>query len=151
MSNFKTHSSFNLTLALPVFCGLLTTTFSPAIPLLAVFAGTFTYSTLFMSPDMDLAGNIKLCSFRGILTIPFRSYSLFFRHRGLSHSVLLGTLTRMFWLFGFISLVFYLVVKTIPNTKPIWHYYVYHRDYFIWGGAGVFLADMSHLLLDRRL
>ncbi len=151
MSDFKKHSSFNLILALPVFCGLISLVFSPSIPLLAAFAGSFAYSTLFMSPDMDLAGSIKFCSLRGVLTIPFRSYSFFFHHRGLSHSILFGTLTRLLWLLGFVSLMVYLVVKTVPDTKPIWYYYTHNKEFFIWGVAGAFFADMCHLLLDKRL
>jgi uncharacterized metal-binding protein len=151
MSNYKTHSSFNLLLILPLFLGVIVAFLAPQWPLLATFAISFSYSTLFMSPDMDLASQIKLFSLRGVLSIPFRSYALFFRHRGMSHSILLGTMTRLLWLFGFVNIILYLVLQIVPNTKSVFDYVMLYQEYFLWGIAGVFIADLSHLLLDKRL
>ena len=84
MAMYKQHAQFNLFIALPILMGAMYYFLHPARDLMFTFAGTFAYSTLFMNPDMDLANQIRLMSIRGILSIPFRSYSKVFSHRGLS-------------------------------------------------------------------
>jgi len=100
MSGYKTHSKFNLFIALPILLGAAFYFLHPPRNLMLTFAIVFSYSTLFMSPDMDLAYQIRLFSLRGLFSIPFRSYAQLFSHRGLSHNVLLGSVTRILWLAG---------------------------------------------------
>jgi len=151
MASYKTHSTFNIFLALPALLVGIYYFIHPPYALLVTFIATFAYCTLFMNPDLDLAHNIKLLSIRGILTLPFRLYSLVFKHRGISHSLIFGSLTRIIWLAGMALLVFYLVYKALPSTHNFYAYYKYYKFYIWYAAAGICLADWSHLLLDIKV
>lgn len=148
MPNYKTHTNFNLFFALPAAAAGIYYFYAPSTPFLAAFAGAFCYSTLFMSPDLDLIHQVKLFSLRGLLTFPFRFYSKFFRHRGLSHSFVFGTATRILWLAGLSLLVIYLAYQVTPTEKLFSSYFNQYKPYALYGLAGVILADWCHLMLD---
>ena len=103
-----------------------------------------------MNPDLDLIHQIKLFSLRGLLTLPFRFYSKIFKHRGLSHSIIFGTATRILWLSGVALLLFYVAYRTIPTEKTFLYYLNYYKLYVIYGLAGIVLADWCHLALDYQ-
>ncbi len=148
MSQYKTHAKFNLFLALPIVLGVLFYLFHPTWRQMSLFGGCFVYSTLFMSPDMDLAHQIKFFSIRGMLTSPFRLYSKIFSHRGMSHSILFGTLTRI----GFLSLLallsLWLINQTFPNPDTFLIFLKSHQVMILYAFSGLFIADLCHLLLD---
>lgn len=150
MANYKVHSAFNLCLVLPILIAGTYYIFHPDRMLLLTFVTAFAYSTLFMNPDLDLAHSIKLVSIRGFLSIPFRSYSMIFQHRGLSHSVVFGSMTRILWLSAFGIGIFYLLYRTLPSENTLLHYYNAYKFYLFYGFAGICLADWSHLLLDLK-
>jgi len=104
-----------------------------------------------MNPDLDLAHKIKLISLRGFLSLPFRWYSLVFRHRGISHSLIFGSLTRLAWLGGMAALLFFLVYKALPSTRSFYATYYAYKYYIWYAAAGMCLADWSHLLLDIKV
>lgn len=151
MSNYKAHTQFNLFFALPLSSAALFWSLSPAPWLLSTYVASFAYGSLFMSPDMDLAYKIKPFSLRGFFSIPFLSYSMFFRHRGLSHSLLLGTFTRLLWLLFFIFGLIYSIWHVVPNPQSLSYLFMKYQDYCIWGIGGLFAADVFHLMLDKRL
>lgn len=146
MPNYTTHAKFNILLALPVLTAALFFFLHPSRIELGIFVGLFVYGTLFMNPDLDLANKIKLFSLRGLLSLPFRSYSLIFRHRGLSHTPLLGTLTRVAWLGGFLLLALYLIDKPLPSQNAL--LFLIKTPFFLYGIAAIALADWCHILLD---
>ena len=148
MPSYRTHVNFNLFLALPVAAAALYYIYTPPTSFLAVFAGAFFYSTCFMNPDLDLVHQIKLFSLRGLLTLPFRFYSKIFKHRGLSHSALFGTATRVLWLAALSFLLFYLLYQTIPSEKKFLSYFNEYKPYALYSLAGIILADWCHLALD---
>lgn len=150
MANYRAHTSFNLFIAFPITILLLFYFFSVEIRHLAIFSSAFIYGTLFMSPDMDLAHQIRPLSLRGFFAFPFLPYSYFFRHRGLSHSVIFGSLTRVLWLLVLGVFLFFLYYKVPPHLSSfIWFFEQYHTELsFAFGG--IFSADFSHLVLDRR-
>ncbi|EKE20870.1 MAG: hypothetical protein ACD_7C00455G0004 [uncultured bacterium] len=148
MAQYKTHSIFNIFIALPVFIWGIIYFFKPQINLLIIFSSCFTYATLFMNPDVDLANKIKLFSLKGILTLPFRGYSLIFKHRGLSHSILFGSLTRIVWLGSFFYLILFILNKPLFNKRELIS--LLKSSYFIYGIAAVILADICHLILDYK-
>ncbi|MCB1084727.1 MAG: DUF2227 family putative metal-binding protein [Chlamydiia bacterium] len=150
MALYKQHAQFNLFIALPILLGALYYFLHPGRPHMLTFAAAFAYSTLFMNPDLDLAHQIRLFSIRGLLTLPFRSYSKFFRHRGLSHHPFLGSLTRILWLALWGALISLILYKTLPSHKSIKQFYKRHELFILYGFAGVCLSDWSHLLLDRK-
>lgn len=57
----------------------------------------FTFATLFLSPDLDLNYSNPARNW-GPLRILWWPYSLFFKHRGLSHSILFSSITRLSYL-----------------------------------------------------
>lgn len=150
MSNYKQHSKFNLLVALPVLLAATYYFMHPHSHCLITFAAVFTYSTLFMSPDMDLAYQIRFFSIRGLLSAPFRSYAKLFSHRGLSHNFFLGSLTRILWLSAWGALIFFAVYKSLPTKGSILKFYKHYQPYILYGLAGICLADWCHLLLDRK-
>ncbi|MCB1106683.1 MAG: DUF2227 family putative metal-binding protein [Chlamydiia bacterium] len=82
------------------------------------------------------------------MSIPFRSYAKVFSHRGLSHHLLFGSLTRIVWLMGWGALIFLILYKTLPPTKSLFNFYKYYQPFILYAFAGICFADWSHLLLD---
>ena len=158
MANYKGHSLLNIFLILPLCAGGLHWWFHPHIHVLSTFVGVFTYSTLFMSPDLDLCYSINPWSLRGILCFPFRTYARVFSHRGISHSIFLGTLTRIIWLAGFVVgffLLAYLVVPEkyigkVPDQAMFKAFFIKYKLYLYYGMGGVVCADLGHLLVDHE-
>ena len=144
MAQYKTHLRFNLFLALPVLLGLLGSFFHPSSPQWIIFTSCFIYASLFMNPDLDLAYKFKLLSLRGLLGFPFWLYSFFFRHRGISHYPILGTLSRLLWLGGFLYLGYFIFFSIESPTLLFFDY----REEFFYGIGAIFLADLCHLALD---
>lgn len=150
MALYKTHTLFNLCLALPLTLVSMYFFFHSSFFNIAIFAGVFTYSTLFMNPDLDLANSIKLFSIRGFLTLPFRSYAKIFKHRGLSHHIVLGSLSRILWLGVWGALIFLIVYKILPNPSSLYRFYLKNQSIMHTIFFAICIADWSHLLLDRK-
>jgi uncharacterized metal-binding protein len=150
MAMYYGHVRFNLFLALPVFLGAAYYFLHPSRDLMITFAAVFSYSTLFMNPDLDLANQVKLFSIRGLLTLPFRSYATFFSHRGISHNVVLGSLSRILWLAAWGGLIFLVMYKTLPTKATLYKYYRHYQPFILYSLAAICLADWCHLLLDRK-
>ncbi len=148
MSGYKTHSIVNLALTLPVAVIVAAVCKIP-YPLVVIGGATFVYGTFFMSPDLDLAYNIKFLSVRGILSLPFRTYAMFFRHRGLSHSLFFGTLTRVLWLGMYAFVAFYLWHHFVPSKRTLLALFHAYQWPIIAGFSGLFLADTSHIIVDK--
>lgn len=148
MSNYKGHVRYNFTRMLP-FCLCALFLWQKAdFQQLGAFSASFIYATLYMNPDLDLVHQVRLFSWRGLFTLPFRFYSIIFRHRGLSHHIVLGTLSRLFWAFGVYLFFFYLLYESFDGVEAFRS--VFYRNktmsYYIIGG--VFFADVGHILLD---
>ncbi len=133
MPIYRTHVTVNLLLGLPLSLAALKYSADLHFNEVASFAGAFIYGTLFLHPDLDIAHKTKLLSLRGILTFPFRPYSLIFSHRGISHLPIIGTLTRVAWLLA----IFWLF------SMPIWT-----MPFFWFAVGGLAFADLCHILLD---
>lgn len=131
MPAYRTHVAVNLVLGLPLALAVLKYTVAFTPEQLFSFSAAFVYGTLFLHPDLDIAYKIKLFSLKGFLTLPFRPYSYLFRHRGISHMPVIGTLSRVLWLWMICWLFF---GWALP---PIW---------FALGGLAA--SDLFHILLD---
>lgn len=142
MPAYRTHVTLNLFLGLPLGLAALKYTVLSTPTDVLTFAGAFIYGTFFLHPDVDLARNIRLFSLKGLLTLPFRPYSYLFRHRGISHMPIIGTLTRVLWLMGFMWLLFSCLDWAYPNLH-------WNQPPFWFGISGLALADFFHVLLDR--
>lgn len=146
MANYKTHTGFNLFFTLPISVGLGYYFIQPSEKLLVTFTAAFIYGTLFMNPDLDLVHQINLFSLRGFLTLPFRGYSKVFKHRGISHSFLMGSFTRIIWLSATVLLLSF----SFSFSGNIFSFCKQYKIHFLYALAGICLADWSHLLLDVK-
>ncbi len=149
MPQFRTHTRFNLLLAYPFLLIFLIHFGTNNFSNLFCFSICFIYSTLFMSPDVDVANKIKFFSIRGILTIPFRLYSMFFHHRGISHHVIFGSITRIIWLCLFFILLFLIYDISFINKFSFIKFIKKNHEYIMYGCIGIFLSDILHLFLDK--
>ena len=146
---YKTHTRFNIFIALPILCFGIYYFWHPKINFLMTFFFSFCYATLFMNPDVDISDKNKLFSIKGFLTFPFRIYSKIFKHRGLSHSIVFGTMTRILFLFILFLCLLFLLNKTI-SSKDFLSFSLGYKTYILFAISGIFLADMCHLLLDFK-
>lgn len=148
MSNYKTHNIFNIFITYPIFSFIIYSFFHFSLYEFLIFSSVYFYCSFFMSPDVDIAHKIKFFSLRGFLTFPFRSYSRIFKHRGLSHHLLLGSITRIVWLSLWALLILYLC--HLPLKKPSFIKFIKsYQSEIIWSFTAIFLADLSHILLDK--
>jgi len=150
MAQYKTHATFNCFI-FPILLTLLIYFFHPKNHCIFTFSLSFFYGTFFMNPDLDIANKIKLFSLRGVLSIPFRSYSYVFRHRGISHSIFFGTLTRLIWLALFILAMIYIIYQKGVDQKDLIGFYQRYKTLLFYIFIGLFLADICHLFLDKRI
>lgn len=148
LANYKKHSIFNLTLLFPFTLAIALSLFSFKTEHLLCYSSFFFLGTLFMSPDSDVADKVKLLSLRGILTLPFWFYSKIFRHRGMSHWVIIGTLTRILWLLLLFTMGYICIYHRCFTLVDILAFYQLHKEWIYSAALGLCVADIGHLLLD---
>lgn len=143
MPAYRTHVSINLAFTLPLSIAALKYSVHLSPAEFAAFTGAFIYGTLFLHPDLDLAANIRLFSFKGLMTLPFRPLSHFLKHRGFSHIPIFGTLFRALWLL-LICCILASILK-IPELPPNpWNHSLIWLSLF-----GLITSDISHIILDK--
>ncbi len=151
----KTHDKINLligTILAGVFIGLRQDPF-----VTGSFATGWLISTLIFSPDSDLIPKART----GPLRLFLYPYSIFFKHRGLSHSFLFGTITRFVYSFLMLGLLTYVLyemgkIKFSPGDYFSFLYYwlrAFNYEYLqyqmlTWLFGGAFLADLCHIFTD---
>jgi uncharacterized metal-binding protein len=147
MPSGKTHLRIELFL-LP--CALLAFWYwiDPRRESLLVFGGAYLFSALMLSPDLDLRYN-RARSHWGVLGFLWIPYTWLFKHRGLSHSLIVGTLTRLLYL-GFLSLVAWALLLWwgVELALPTWQM---QADYYLLAllAGGLWLPNIVHVLVDR--
>ncbi|MDC0357645.1 DUF2227 family putative metal-binding protein [Oligoflexia bacterium] len=175
MSKSKSHSNFNVFMLLPVALIGLYMLIRQDLEHLSLFAVCFLYATYFSNPDVDIANQIKLFSFKGLMTLPFRIfYAPFFKHRSsVSHSVLWGTPSRLLCMGVFVivaSFCFSFIYKLYSSyvsaedvlsigqatlnsatyTAALLYRLVSQNEaLFGFAVAGFFIADLGHLIMDK--
>lgn len=118
----KIHNLINTSVLCCLGAGTLylnaTDRLSVPTPWLAGFGSAFWLGTFLLSPDLDLADQQNVNSKRswGIFGTLWYPYGTLFSHRGLSHSWILGPLTRLAYLGLILLPVFLLTPLLIPNT-----------------------------------
>jgi uncharacterized metal-binding protein len=110
---------------------------------LLAFAGGFAFSMFFLSPDLDLTRSRPTRRW-GWLSFLWWPYAKVFRHRGVSHHVLWGPLTRL----GYLALVAGAVAVAVGaltgrrlavDRLPIDGWAVL---------VGVYVPNVAHVLVD---
>jgi len=146
MPTGKTH--LRIELGVFVLCGMACAYLMQAGVLhwreVACFCGCYLFSSLFLSPDLDLHRS-RASRRWGIARVLWSPYACIFRHRGLSHHVLLGPLTRILYLGAMAAFVVWCVGLATgrPRTLslPAW-------PLVAAGLVGVFLPNLIHALTD---
>lgn len=114
-------------------------------PGLVSFAGAYLFSSLMLSPDLDLRSNHARRRW-GILGLIWIPYPKIFRHRGLSHNPLLGPLTRVGYLF-LLGFIIVLGLNYFSLAAPMRIYL--HKELVAMIGIGLYLPNILHILYDR--
>lgn len=124
--------------------------------------GTFSigygFGTTILTPDIDLGPN----RFAGVSKLFLYPYSLIFKHRGISHSLFFGTLSRI--VYGFfigvllLTLGSLLIDRNMELTLDLsvlvkelfldYNYQIWWHKWLAWLYLGLFWSDFSHILLD---
>lgn len=156
MAKGKNHDRWNLLIGGVLSGALLGVTLK--WPLFIAFNLGWMLSTFILSPDLDTMPKKRA----GILRFFLYPYSLLFKHRGLSHSVLFGTLTRVFYgVLAFFLCIFVLYKMQYISLNPqhlgksLWIYLLNYdlkqTSYLIltWVFIGMLGADLSHIFLDK--
>jgi uncharacterized metal-binding protein len=121
-------------------------------PLLC-FAGAYLFSTLFLSPDMDLSRSDSQNRW-GVFRVFWIPYAAVFSHRGVSHNPLFGPLSRIVYLsatvFAVWSGLHYGLSVDIVGIRDMveWWKKVFN-DPWLWATlAGLLLPNEIHILAD---
>lgn len=133
MPNDKAHTTINLLSLATLILILIRYTALGATELL-ILAIAYMFGTYFLSPDMD----IKSTSYKrwGFLRIFWWPYKVFFRHRGYSHHIIIGPLSRL------ANLALIVVpVMVLAGAYP-------SADHLILFAAGVWGANTVHVVAD---
>jgi uncharacterized metal-binding protein len=149
MPSGKTHLRIELFL-LPIFATLFYLFVNTSWAAVALFAGAYLFSSLMLSPDLDLRYNHtrRRWGLLGFIWIP---YTKIFKHRGVSHSLLFGTLTRL----GYLGLLAVLIIWGL-SYFDLWPLPVAQLasgpiDLWLVGilVAGLWLPNILHTLVDH--
>ena len=162
MPSGRTHEAINLT-AFGLFVGGYAVAQSQGLTaeydvLLApetvgVFTLSYFVGTYFVTPDLDLAENhVRAKSNWGLLGLLWIPYGRFSKHRGLSHSWLVGPLTRLLYL----ALIALALSWGVSALSPYFGYTFRIRlalrdnwqELAIGALAGYYLSQWLHLIAD---
>jgi len=109
-----------------------------------VFAASYVFSLLMLSPDLDVnrgSASLRRWGPFGFLWYPYKEL---FRHRGMSHNLLLGPLTRLLY-FGLLVWVIFSAVNVGIKLPAL------QKEVVLAFVAGIWLPDVLHCLLDRTV
>jgi len=111
----------------------------------AVFLFAYLFSSLFLSPDLDLLQS-RASRRWGIGRILWFPYAKIFPHRRLSHHLLFGPLTRILYL-GAIVLVISWGIELITGRSL--HLFLPVRPILVPVLCGLYLPNQIHIVVDR--
>lgn len=116
----------------------------------AIFVVAYLFGTFLLSPDMDLNTSDPMKNW-GLLRLLWRPYANVFKHRGISHMPILGTLTRVIYIVLLVYVVFAVAnalfdlrwALSLQNLKDV------DRVAVVWGLCGLCLPDIFHIAADH--
>lgn len=129
----------------PLFCGGYYFA-DPDFTRLTAFGLSYLASSLLLTPDLDLRNNDTRNRW-GLLGFIWIPYSKVFKHRGLSHSLLFGMITRIGYLSLLAAAVFvgtYYAGVNVPTIRwtPNW-------PLIAAMAAGLYAPNVLHVLYDH--
>ncbi len=122
-------------------------------PARTAFLASYLVGTFLITPDLDLAENrVRAKENWGLLGLLWVPYGHLFKHRGLSHSWLLGPLTRLIYI-AMLSLLFSALAATLgpylgyefrfeAQLGDAW------RELALGAVIGYYLSQWIHLIAD---
>lgn len=123
------------------------------LPARLAFVVSYLIGTFLVTPDLDLANrSVRAKKHWGLLGILWVPYGAIFRHRGLSHSWLIGPLTRLLYL-----LMLVLALSELSQVVAGWLGYRLEFRALLQGqwswllagsAAGYYVSQWLHLLID---
>jgi uncharacterized metal-binding protein len=151
MPSGRTHEAINLTLLGLGGAFYLAQGGSPEEPRALAFLLGYLAGTFLLSPDLDLAEKGVWAQGRwGVLGALWRPYGWLFRHRGLSHTWILGPLTRLgylllllFLLYGLLKGVAAFMGASLALALP-----PLPKEVLLFGLLGYYLSQWLHLVAD---
>lgn len=152
----KTHDGVNLFVGMVLTGLLIGLGFDWFTWLLFLFGWLF--STLVFSPDTDVMPKKR----SGVLQFFLYPYSILFKHRGVSHGIIFGTLSRVIYgivLGGLVVFVLskmgYLDLEAQTYWQRVFEFfreYDYHLPIYrsvTWLYIGLTFADACHIFVDK--
>jgi uncharacterized metal-binding protein len=148
----RTHELINL-LALPGFLYFLPKEFY--LP----FSVGYVLGTFLLSPDLDLKHSKPSKRWKA-LKILWRPYQKKSKHRGISHIPLLGTFTRLLYIFLLITALYYLLyfllsyywqesTQKISQLNPlILVEELAYKEWTFYTLLGIIASELTHISLD---
>jgi len=117
-----------------------------------IFIGSYIFSTFMLSPDLDLYKNKSKLNW-GFLRWIWYPYSKVFKHRGISHSIVFGILTRLIYLY-IVIMIFQFVYLYIKDEIEDINFFIIDKDYLnvyniISFFLGIYLPSIIHTLADK--
>jgi uncharacterized metal-binding protein len=120
--------------------------------LFIAFALSYTFSNFYLSPDLDLARSSPKNNW-GPLKFIWIPYSKIFKHRGISHSIIFGTLTRIIYLLLIIIILITLIDKLTALEIPysLLDLRNYSLDLIITVFIGLYIPNILHTIADKLI
>lgn len=122
-------------------------------PMAIAFVGSYLLGSLLITPDLDLAEqNVRAKGRWGLLGLFWVPYGWMFSHRGLSHTWVVGPLTRLLYL-GTIGILLFWLLEAILrywgaslNLRPLLQV---PPQNILWSlVAGYYVSQWMHLIAD---
>jgi uncharacterized metal-binding protein len=151
MPSGRTHEAINLTLLGLGGALYLAQGGSPEEPRALAFLLGYLTGTFVLSPDLDLAEKgVRAQGRWGVLGALWRPYGWLFRHRGLSHTWILGPLTRLGYLFLLLFLLYGLLkgVAAFMGASLALALPPLPKEVLLFGLLGYYLSQWLHLVAD---
>lgn len=151
MPSGRVHETINLTVLGGGVVAYLVYGGSPGEPRALALALAYLAGTFLLSPDLDLAEKGTRSQRRwGPLGLLWRPYGRLFRHRGLSHTWVLGPLTRLGYLGGLLGGLGILVQCIAGYLGMGFSLRLPSWPWEVWGFAllGYYLSQWLHLVAD---
>lgn len=111
-------------------------------PQLIIFLLSYFLGTILITPDLDTNSNPS--NKLGLLIYP---YKRIFNHRGLAHSWLCGTFTRIIYFFILFLIIFIIFFGSKPLPEIITLLVNYKLE-LLSATAGLFISNLFHIIAD---
>ncbi|TBH20758.1 metal-binding protein [Thermus thermamylovorans] len=151
MPSGRVHEAINLTALGGAAAAYLAYGGSPEEPRALAFALAYLGGTFLLSPDLDLSERGVRAQRRwGLLGLLWRPYGWLFRHRGLSHTWVLGPLTRLGYLAVLLGGLLFLAQGVAAHLGMPFSLRLPPWPPEVWGFAllGYYLSQWLHLAAD---